>query len=139
MRLLLANCESRDGRLLPLIFTGTVVAREALRKDAHRFAGSGLDPLRHPRCFRCHVFDAAACRSYPASAFAPLSNEASSWGATPRPTGLSPVEIRDAHYIQSACAARAISVWRATPIFFDFREPDDPSLPCRPPSTHTTK
>jgi hypothetical protein len=30
------------------IFTGTGVARRALREDAHRFAASGLDPRRHP-------------------------------------------------------------------------------------------
>jgi hypothetical protein len=48
MRLLLANSESRDGRLLPFIFTGTVAARKALREVSHRFAASGLDPRRHP-------------------------------------------------------------------------------------------
>src|SRR5580700_10111732 len=32
----------------PSIFTGPVVARKALRKEPHRFAASGLDPLRHP-------------------------------------------------------------------------------------------
>jgi hypothetical protein len=31
-----------------LILTGTVVARKALREVPHRFAASGLDPLRHP-------------------------------------------------------------------------------------------
>jgi hypothetical protein len=30
------------------IFTGTVVARKALRQQAHRFAASELDPRRHP-------------------------------------------------------------------------------------------
>jgi hypothetical protein len=30
------------------IFTGTIVARKALRPEAHRFAASGLDPRRHP-------------------------------------------------------------------------------------------
>jgi hypothetical protein len=32
----------------PLILTGTVVARKALRHEAHRSAASGLDPRRHP-------------------------------------------------------------------------------------------
>jgi hypothetical protein len=32
----------------PFIFTGTVVARKALRPEVHRFAASELDPGRHP-------------------------------------------------------------------------------------------
>jgi hypothetical protein len=32
----------------PLILTGPAVARKALREVPHRFAASGLDPLRHP-------------------------------------------------------------------------------------------
>jgi hypothetical protein len=32
----------------PFIFTGTIVARKAPRQRTHRFAASGLDPLRHP-------------------------------------------------------------------------------------------
>ena len=88
-------------RAPPSIFTGTVVARKALREDAHRFAASGLDPFLHPGAL-------AAMSSTPqpaariGSPFAPLNHQTPSQGSTPRPAGLSPIEIRDARGIQSA-------------------------------------
>jgi hypothetical protein len=56
------------------------------------------------------------------SPFAPLNNEASSQGSTPRPAALSPVEIREPPSVQSACARLPISVRAPAPEFFDSRE-----------------
>jgi hypothetical protein len=46
--------------------------------------------------------DAAACHSYPALPLAPLNNEVSSQGSTPRPNRPSSSNTRDARHIQSA-------------------------------------
>jgi len=84
------------------ILTGTFVARKALRECRTASRLRGLTPAAIPvfwlPCFRRRSLPP----TYPAPPFAPLNNEASSQGSTPRPTDLSPIEIRDARRIQFA-------------------------------------
>jgi hypothetical protein len=47
------------------IFTGTVVARKALRQQAHRFAASGLDRRRHPGVLAAMSSTPPECHSNP--------------------------------------------------------------------------